>query len=412
MAQFAAVSDETNFISALINTRSNSLDYGVTPEMMDSFAPELEFVISYSKLHGKDVPPVDVMRSHFEEYKHTETEEVGYYADEVINAHNKRILVEKIHEASKFVKDDEIEKAMYAISSFVPPARNKPQDNALEDDDFLTKYEDKEDSLIVPWQTLQERTGGIRRGDLWYLAARLSQGKSWSLLSFARTALLEGHNVKFYSLEMSRYQVMVRMHVMLGAALGLHVDHTEMRDRTFNKEDYQLLVKRVKEEIPGKFFVHDSSMGRVTPQSIIHDQGQTDLVIIDYAGLMSTATGGRAIDDWRSMGLISNMLKESAVASNLRILAAAQINREGDTMGNSPPKVKNLAQSDALGQDADVVLTHKQMSKSAMVYGIEKNRHGAAGDRFYTRFLPNTGRFKEISKDTAEEIKDEEDCDY
>ena len=106
------------------------------------------------------------------------------------------------------------------------------------------------------------------------------------------------------------------------------------------------------------------------------------------------------------------MLKEVAVAHGLRIVAAAQINRDGDTGTNSvPPKVKNLAQSDSLGQDADVVLTHKQMSKSVMVYGIEKNRHGAAGDRLYSRFLPNTGRFNEIDKERAQDIKDEEDDD-
>ena len=46
-----------------------------------------------------------------------------------------------------------------------------------------------------------------------------------------------------------------------------------------------------------------------------------------------------------------------------------------------------------------------------MVYGIEKNRHGAAGDRLYSRFLPNTGRFNEIDKERAQDIKDEEDDD-
>jgi len=411
MTHSPEASSEALFIASILNTKANPMDYGITSEMMDHYAPELEFIIAYPKLYGQDIPSPDVMMTRFPDYVHNDVEDAAFYSGEVMNNHARRQVVNRIREASEHIKNDEIDQAMFSISSYIPPTRKRPQENVFEDESFLDQYNAAEYAMIVPWDTLQNLTGGIRKGDLWYLAARLSQGKSWSLLSFARAALLGGYNVKFYSLEMSRYQVMVRMHVMLGAALGIPVDHIAMRDRVFDREDYSLLVKRVKEEVPGQFFIHDASMGRVSPQSVIHDKDQADLVIIDYAGLMSTSSGGRAIDDWRAMGLISNMLKEAAVSSNLRILAAAQINREGDTAGNAPPKVKNLAQSDALGQDADVVITHKQMSKSVMVYGVEKNRHGASGTRFYTRFLPNEGKFKEIDKSTAEDIKDDEDCD-
>lgn len=380
--------------------------------MMDAYAPELQFIISYPKLYGLEMPSPETMMLKFPDYRHQEdVEDVAWAAEDVINDHARRELVSAIRDASEYISDGDIDQAMFRVSSFMPPTRKQPQENMLEAEYLLDQYEESEDSMHVPWDTLQNLTGGIRKGDLWYLAARLSQGKSWSLLNFARGALLGGYNVKFYSLEMSRYQVMVRMHVMLGAALGIPVDHIAMRDRRYDKEEYRLLVKRIKEEIPGKFFVHDASMGRVNPQTIVHDKDQADLVIIDYAGLMSTASGGRAIDDWRSMGVISNMLKEAAISSNLRILAAAQVNREGDNEGKYPPKVKNLAQSDALGQDADVVLTHKQMSKSVMVYSLEKNRHGSSGDRFYSRFLPNEGKFREIDKETATDIKEDEDCD-
>lgn len=232
---------------------------------------------------------------------------------------------------------------------------------------------------------------------------------SWVLANFAKTALLEGQNVRFYSLEMSKRQVLTRMHVMLGAALDLDVDHIAMRDRVYDPIAYRKIANRIQDDIPGKLSIADSSDGRVNPTTIARDKGWADLVIVDYAGLMSTPLGGRAIDDWRSMGVISNMLKEVAVSHDLRIVAAAQINRDGDTGANSiPPKVKNLAQSDSLGQDADVVLTHKQMSRTVMVYGIEKNRHGEGGGRFYTRFLPNQGRFNEVDRDRAEDIRDEE----
>jgi replicative DNA helicase len=174
---------------------------------------------------------------------------------------------------------------------------------------------------------------------------------------------------------------------------------------------YKRLVDRISEEVSGELFVIDTSLGRVSPATIQAQSDQADLVIVDYAGLLSTPMGNRAVDDWRSMASISNMLKEVSVATSVPIISAAQINRDGDGAGWKPPRVKNLAQSDALGQDADVVITHKRYSKSTAVASIEKNRHGASGDYFWTRFQPDEGRFEEITREQADDIKDLEEDD-
>ena len=104
------------------------------------------------------------------------------------------------------------------------------------------------------------------------------------------------------------------------------------------------------------------------------------------------------------MAEISNSLKYTALPTRLRLLCAAQINREGDT-GVLPPKLKNLAQSDALGQDGDVVLTMRMKPKNvATHFCLEKNRHGPSGLHFFTTFDPNTGVYTEISGDHAEDL--------
>ena len=129
-----------------------------------------------------------------------------------------------------------------------------------------------------------------------------------------------------------------------------------------------------------------------------------DLIIVDYVGLMAQDGGGRAIDDWRVMASISNALKITALSQKTALLCAAQINREGEN-GSSPPKVKNLAQSDALGQDGDVVLTMRSKPHDvATHFSLEKNRHGASGIQFWTTFSPNTGVFTEISRDHADDL--------
>ena len=129
-----------------------------------------------------------------------------------------------------------------------------------------------------------------------------------------------------------------------------------------------------------------------------------DLTVIDYVGLMAQDGGGRAIDDWRVMATISNTLKTIALAQKARLLCAAQINRDGET-GSAPPKVKNLSQSDALGQDGDVVLTMRAKAKNvATHFSLEKNRHGTSGVHFFTTFDPNTGTYTEVSGDHAEDL--------
>ena len=403
---------ESLLISAMLNTGQSPEVHGVSDEMMATYGTEYHWLLTYEKIYGTE-PTREAFAHKFPDFPlQTEAVDIAFAAEEVISEYTRRELVKSINRAADHIEQGDVEQAMLAVSSFIPPARTPLITNDLSSLDFLTEYEAHEERLAVPWEGLQKVTGGIREGDLWYVAARLSQGKSWILANFAATALLEGYKVRFYSLEMSKAQVLTRMHVLLGAHLGLDVDHIAMRDRVYDPIAYRKVANKIKEEIPGELSIADTSNGRVSPTTIVQDKNWADLVIIDYAGLMSTPMGGRAIDDWRSMGVISNMLKEVAVAHGLRIVAAAQINRDGDTGTNSvPPKVKNLAQSDSLGQDADVVLTHKQMSKSVMVYGIEKNRHGAAGDRLYSRFLPNTGRFNEIDKERAQDIKDEEDDD-
>jgi hypothetical protein len=69
--------------------------------------------------------------------------------------------------------------------------------------------------------------------------------------------------------------------------------------------------------------------------------------------------------------------------------------------------VSNLSQSDALGQDGDVVMTHKRLGERAMLHNLGKNRGGRNG-RYYTRFEPDKADFSEISADTARMIASED----
>ena len=400
---------EALLISSLITTHDAlaGVTFGLTPEMFVGYQTEYRWVLSYQQTYGT-CPSREALLTKFPEFPYTEHRDAAFAADEVRYTHNQRELRRTVRSAAQSIAEGDYEEAALALGGYSPFTAVKPMVNALHDLSFLTSYEDKPDSLQMPWKTLQETTGGMRCGDLWYDAARLGNGKSWKAIEIAAAALEQGRRVSLYSLEMPKAQLLVRLHVCLGRRLGIPVDHKSMRDKIYDLIAYRKLVNRIRDEVSGEIFLFDSSDGKISPATVAARAGDVDLSIIDYVGLMSSPLGKRAIDDWRVIASISNELKEVATAKSTRIFALSQVNRDGDTISRYPPKVKNLAQSDALGQDGDVVITHKKFSKTSQVCSIEKNRHGASEVLYFTRFLPNEGSFHEISRDTAEDLRDRE----
>jgi replicative DNA helicase len=147
------------------------------------------------------------------------------------------------------------------------------------------------------------------------------------------------------------------------------------------------------------------------PATVAAYAEEADLHIVDHIGLFRASSGSRAIADWRVQAEISNEFKEIAVSKKTRVLALAQINREGDTSNWKPPRTKNLAQSDAIGQDSDVVVTMKKYSDTVMTYLLDKNRDGPSDRLFWSRFDVENGDYREITRDQADKNKDSEDVD-
>jgi replicative DNA helicase len=400
---------ESKLISALINTQDVAAAsmYGVTPEMFLGFQTEYRWMTDYPKTYDSQ-PSVESLLTKFPDFPHSEAYiDVAFICDEVKDKHNHRTMVQALHGAGEALRNGDTDEAYAFFSSVQHPTHSMSikLKNALHDLTFLDTYGMEEvEKIHMPWKTLQRVTGGIAPGDLWYLAARLGQGKSWSLACIIKDALLAGKRVAMFSLEMPERQVATRIHSGLAMELGIKVTHSDLHGRTYDPIAYRKLMGAIKEQVPGELFIVDTSKGSISTAHVAALTKSMDLATIDYAGLLSSPMGTRAIDDWRNMAMISNILKEVAVVNDVPIISAAQINREGDTSGWKPPKVKNLAQSDALGQDADVVLTMKKRSKTVAIYSIEKHRHGDSGDLFHTRFLPNEGRFDEISFETARDL--------
>jgi hypothetical protein len=402
---------EALLISALINSHDAGLgqQHGIEPEMFVGFQTEYRWVLSYAATYGR-CPAQDALLSKFPEFPFSDTTDAAFAADEVRQIADQRNLRSAVREATIYIQEGEYSEAAIALANYTPLAGVKPPSNALWDLSFLTRYAERPDTITLPWKTLQHVTGGMGKGYLWFHAARLGKGKSWGALEVTATALLEGRRVNYWSLEMPHEQVLTRLHVLLGAKLGLPVDHRAMRTRTFDMVAYRKLVNKIRDEVPGELFLFDPSDGACTPATVAARAGDVDLNVIDYIDLMTSTSGKSMMEDWRILAMLSGELKKITIAKDTRMMVLVQVNREGET-AKYPPKASNLAGSDAMGRDGDLLTTMTQYSKTSQVNSIEKHRHGDSGARYFNRFLPNDGQLHEISREVADDLRDREDLD-
>lgn len=406
---------KTTTESVLISTMINSGDptapaaYGITPEHLVGYRDEYTWTLDYFDRYGV-MPTVDRLELRFPGFPHTpEESDARWPAHEIQEHYSHRQAMSAVVKASELLKLDQTAEAIAVLNAVTyEQQRNKPR-SLLSDPGYLDDYTNRDEQRVnMPWATLQSLTNGIGPGELWYWAARPQHGKSSFLIDIATEAAWKGNKVMMISLEMTKRQCQVRFHAAMGRRLGwgVKIDAAKMLRREYFVDRYKKLLKEIGEAVPGTFDIHDNSDGFASPATVMRYANDYDLILVDYVGLMRLDNGTRAIDDWRCAATVSNGLKEAALAKNARILAASQINREGDTTGWRPPKLRHLAQSDAIGQDGDVVLTMKRYGRDAEVVSVEKNRHGPASKLFFTRYFPNLGDFTEIDRDTADDLRD------
>ena len=403
------LSSEGLLISALLNTESvgEEVKYGISAGLFEGYSDEYNWLTNYIETYGCQ-PTRDIFSHKFPGFVFSEHADVRSAADMVHAQANRRRITVAITESMEMLHLGEAEQAHQILVNAAPRRAVVKPKPLLVATEHLDNWDNRPYTVELPYATLQRYTGGLRAGNLWYLAGRPGQGKSAHLAAISKHAVLAGNRVLFYSLEMSEDEVRARFHASLATEMGYPgITLSNLRSYNVDRALYRKFIGELAERLEGtggSLDIHTPADGPVSPSTVATRCGEYHLTNIDYVGLMSQDGGGRAIDDWRVMASISNSLKFIALSQKTALLCAAQINRDGET-NSSPPKVKNLAQSDALGQDGDVVLTMRAKPKDvATHFSIEKNRHGASGIHFYTTFDPNTGGYTEISADHAEDL--------
>ena len=418
-----AMNPEVYLISSILrdNDMLTALRIGVTSNQFHACPDEWDWLEGYY-LKNRKVPSKIAFKQQFPEFPIKAVNDTAHYAAEVRKYHARSSLTSTMRDVADYIAAGDIDAAVQQMHSQIVNISSGMSDG-VNDADIITSWDDTYEEVErrvkrvethgmagVPtgFVTLDERTGGPQAGHIWVVGARLGQGKSWTMMRMALSAVMEGYTVQYDALEQTRADVSMRMHTFLSSEVGkeLFSNIDLMQGRDFSLERYRQFLKSLKNEVQGKMHVSDTSRGQVSPLTIAAqiERNNPDIVFIDYLTLMEKTGDG----DWKSVSKLSKAVKNLAMQYQVPIVVAAQLNRALG-LSKEPPGPEALAEADAIGQDADAVITMKQMSPSVIQMKLAKYRHGPAGYKWHCNFNPKEGVFKEVSYSEAQALKDEDD---
>ena len=410
---------EALLISAVLRQEDHRtpLMEGVEPDWFITHHDEWSWIHNYIGRHHK-TPSKSLFKATYPNFTVLKSDDVDYCVGEVKLSFLRRSLVTLIDDSVERIRNGESVTDIINTSQRQLLELQMRSEGSKNECDVLDDWQHTYNEVARRYERVQERgmagvptgfttldnlTGGPQAGDYWIVAARLGQGKTWTLIRMASSALYKGMTVQYDALEQSRAQIAMRTHSFLSSkhAQSSFRSMDLMHGQNFDLKEYKEFLANLKEDIKGKLIVNDTSRGRLNPSMIAAqiERNKPDIVFIDYLTLMNT--GG---DDYKAIANLSAEMKGIAMHYQVPIVAAAQLNRMA--IGNDIAGAEHLAGADAIGQDADCVITMKQMSAHVIKMKLAKFRHGSDGQTWYNEFRPNSGRFDEISGQDAEEIMD------
>lgn len=254
------------------------------------------------------------------------------------------------------------------------------------------------------YRDLDNMTAGLQRSDLIILAARPAMGKSTLVSNLAyNVATIAKQSVLFFSLEMSKEQLVDRM---LADASG--VDAWNIRTGNLSDEDFNKLSEAMGEMAEAPIFFDDtpgiSVLEMRTKARRIAHEAPLGLIIIDYLQLMS-GSGKNDGNRVQEVSEISRGLKLIARELNVPVIALSQLSRTVENRTPQIPQLADLRESGSIEQDADIVMfiyreayynpdTDRENITDLI---IAKHRNGPVG-KVELYFHPERLRFMSLDK--------------
>lgn len=219
--------------------------------------------------------------------------------------------------------------------------------------------------LATGWTALDRMMGLMFPGELIVIAARPGQGKTALSLSLTRQLARKGKKIAFFTLEMPKDQLGLRL-----LSMESGISHTKLRlgeidnnpvvidGETYSSEwESVILASDRLAELP--IWVEDTDglstlQFRSLARRLVWQEG-IDAIVVDYLQLLKVQ-GVHYDNRAQEIGHITKVLRATARELGVPIIALAQLNRAVEGRANKRPQLSDLREGGDIENDADKVL--------------------------------------------------------
>ena len=254
---------------------------------------------------------------------------------------------------------NDLENKLFNLTSEIKPQKLSSSAELLNEIFFELKtksLDPKLSGIASGFYDLDSLTQGFQKSDLIIIAGRPSMGKTALGLNIASNIIKSSKlPVLFFSLEMSKEQIMYRL-----LAMETNLNQMKLKTGKLGKNDWLKLNKIIKILAKFPLFIDDTfdlsiQDIRSKIKTIIFEQNQIGLIIIDYIQLMQNSklkTANRV----QELSQITRSLKTIAREFNVPIIGLSQLSRNVENRIDKKPILSDLRESGSIEQDADLVL--------------------------------------------------------
>ena len=220
------------------------------------------------------------------------------------------------------------------VSALLPPLIDKI--------DEWHSHPDKLRGLATGFTDFDNKTGGLRPGDLVIVAGRPSMGKTTLAVNMAEYAAVSPDSkssVAIFSMEMPAEQLVTRMLASIG-----HVPLNSIRSGRISDDDWVRITAATSQLSEAKIFIDESPA--LTPTDLrararrLKREHGLHLVVVDYLQLMQVP--GTKENRATEIAEISRGLKSLAKELQVPVIALSQLNRAVEQRNEKKPVMSDL----------------------------------------------------------------------
>lgn len=328
-------------------------------------------------------------------------DDIEYVKEEFLNFLRNQSMKEAILKSVDLMETGNFEGIRKLVDTALKAGQGREVVHEYENDVYARYHEDARNPIELPWKTLADKTqGGPGGGDLMCIVSNPKGGKSWACIAAAGYAAECGHDVMYYSLELSEAYTAKRFDAYF---TGVDVDQID--------QHIDLITDRVR-DLKGKIRIKKFPPAKTTLLNIEahlrrmkNQEGFVPkLIVIDYLEKLGNSRVRK--DKNEDASDVFTEAKGLAEILDTPIISPAQANRTAE--GVPVIKGQHLAGTYEKFMIADIIVT---VSKKSNVWYIMGNRYGDDDIAFKSSFNRKNGHIVIDSEeyDEEEDVKHQEE---